>query len=291
MLARGHHLAIGGASMIGTCIATSTARIAADVRRESLWRPNPLLPATRSELALPLRSQGRVIGAMTIQSEQVGAFGGEDVTVLQTMADQLANAIEKMRLLERAEQTVQQLQAATGAYTRESWRAFAERQGGELGYRYRLLNVEPDAGLSPEAQRALEENRSVLEALSPERAGAEEASADRQLRSSLAVPIRLRDQVLGALSLRFADAEVPPETVQLVEQIAGRLALSLESARLLEETRQGAERERLVGEIVAGMRASLDVDEVIRSSVQQIRATLDLASVSIRMAPEPGEVD
>jgi len=100
MLKQGHKLKIGGTSMIGWCMAHDKARIALDVGKEAVRFDNPLLPETRSEMALPLISRGRVIGAMTIQSTQSAAFSEEDIAVLQTMADQLANAIQNARLFE-----------------------------------------------------------------------------------------------------------------------------------------------------------------------------------------------
>jgi PAS domain S-box-containing protein len=102
MIAQGHKLEAGGASMIGTCVASKQARIALDVGEEAVRFENPLLPETRSELALPLVSRGEVIGALTIQSSQEAAFSDEDVAVLQTMADQLANAIANARLFDQA---------------------------------------------------------------------------------------------------------------------------------------------------------------------------------------------
>jgi len=103
MLQAGHRLAVGGESMIGRCVATGRACRALDTGAEAVRFDNPLLPLTRSEIALPLFSRGRVIGAMTIQSAQPAAFSDEDVAVLQTMADQLANAIENARLFERTQ--------------------------------------------------------------------------------------------------------------------------------------------------------------------------------------------
>ncbi|MFL7792056.1 MAG: substrate-binding domain-containing protein, partial [Anaerolineae bacterium] len=100
MLAQGHRLEIGGESMIGWCIANKQARIALDVGQDAVHFDNPFLPETRSELALPLITRGQVIGALTIQSMQEAAFSDEDIAVLQTMADQLANVIQNARLFE-----------------------------------------------------------------------------------------------------------------------------------------------------------------------------------------------
>jgi PAS domain S-box-containing protein len=104
MLAAGHKLEIGGESMIGWCVANKQARIALDAGEEAVRFENPFLPATRSEMALPLISRGQVIGAMTVQSEEQAAFSDEDIAVFQTMADQLANAIENAHLFSETQQ-------------------------------------------------------------------------------------------------------------------------------------------------------------------------------------------
>jgi anti-anti-sigma regulatory factor/putative methionine-R-sulfoxide reductase with GAF domain len=94
MLAQNHRLKVGGASMIGQCVALSEARIALDVGREAVRFDNPALPETRSEMALPLRSRGRVLGALSIQSVEEAAFDDASIAIYQTMADQLAVAID-----------------------------------------------------------------------------------------------------------------------------------------------------------------------------------------------------
>jgi signal transduction histidine kinase len=98
MLAAQHSLEIGETSMIGWSIAHAAARIALDVGEDAVRFENRLLPLTRSELALPLVSRGKVIGALTIQSVQESAFSLEDIAVFQTMADQLANAVSNAAL-------------------------------------------------------------------------------------------------------------------------------------------------------------------------------------------------
>jgi PAS domain S-box-containing protein len=103
MVNQGHRLRVGGASMIGQCLATMEPRIAMDVGKEAVRFDNPWLPDTRTELALPLVSRGRALGALSIQSSRPAAFSSQDVVVLQSMADQLSIAIDNAHLMERAQ--------------------------------------------------------------------------------------------------------------------------------------------------------------------------------------------
>jgi PAS domain S-box-containing protein len=98
MLEKNHRLKVEDSSMIGWCIKHGQARIALDVGEDAVRFKNPYLPLTRSEMALPLITRGEVIGAMTIQSQLPSAFSRVDITALQTMADQAANAIKNARL-------------------------------------------------------------------------------------------------------------------------------------------------------------------------------------------------
>ena len=98
MINAGHRLKVEDSSMIGWCITHKGARIALDVGEDAVRFANPLLPLTRSEMALPLITHGKIIGAMTIQSDKSAAFSRVDITALQTMSDLVANAIENARL-------------------------------------------------------------------------------------------------------------------------------------------------------------------------------------------------
>ncbi len=109
MVARGRRIEVGGNSMVGWCIAHRQYRLVEDVSAEDALLKNPLLPGTRSKLALPLISRGQAIGAMTFQSAHPAAFAEEDITTLQTMADQLANAIENARLFAERKQAEERL--------------------------------------------------------------------------------------------------------------------------------------------------------------------------------------
>jgi len=98
MMAEEHKLKVNGHSMIGRATGQRQARIAIDVGEEPYHFKNPHLPDTRSEIALPLIVRDEIIGALTIQSAQKAAFTDADVTILQSMADQLAIAVNNARL-------------------------------------------------------------------------------------------------------------------------------------------------------------------------------------------------
>jgi GAF domain-containing protein len=104
---RKHQLEIGGQSMVGTAMRTRKARIALDVGDEAVRFANPLLPDTRSEIALPLVVGTRAIGALDVQSTQAAAFDEASAAVLQSMADQIAIALSNTQQFQQAQAALQ----------------------------------------------------------------------------------------------------------------------------------------------------------------------------------------
>jgi len=120
MMSQGHKLEVSGDSMVGQCVARGEAHIALDVGEEAIRFDNPLLPDTRTEMVLPLRSRGRTIGAMTVQSVEEAAFDEADIAVMQTMADQVAVAIDKARLFSEAQREIAERKRAEEALARQA---------------------------------------------------------------------------------------------------------------------------------------------------------------------------
>ena len=109
MVAQNHRLAVDGTSMIGISIRKKEAEITADIGDHEKHFKNPLLPKTHSEMALPLITKGKTLGALTVQSEKVNAFSTADIDALQSMADQLAIAIRNAYLLKDLDAANQEL--------------------------------------------------------------------------------------------------------------------------------------------------------------------------------------
>ena len=103
MLEEGFHLPVDDKSMIGQAIRLQKAQIALDVEGEGSHFKNPHLPETRGEIALPLVVKSRALGALTVQSSRLNDFSEEDITSLQTMADQVAIAINNAQLMQKLE--------------------------------------------------------------------------------------------------------------------------------------------------------------------------------------------
>jgi nitrate/nitrite-specific signal transduction histidine kinase len=127
MLAQGHRLEVGGSSMIGRCITREEASVALRVGAEDIRRyANPHLPDTRSEIAMPMRSRGEVVGAMTVQSEQESAFDETDIAVMQTMADQVGVALDNARLFSETQAALEEAAATHRRYLRRTWSEYTK---------------------------------------------------------------------------------------------------------------------------------------------------------------------
>jgi GAF domain-containing protein len=285
MLEQGRQDDLGEESPVSYVINSGYHRILFDVGEDAVSFANPLLPETRSEVVLPLRVGRRITGALDIQSRREEAFDGDDVAVLQSMVDQFAAAIENAQLLTEMQQTLRELEVASGLYTQDSWRMAVQQGKQGMGYRYRRLGIERAVEPPPEAVQAWTDGRSVVLVPQPDAAG------DGQgLVSTLAVPVKLRDQVVGVLNLSFEDQAVEPDTVSLVEEVANRLALALENARLLDETRQRGQRDRLIADITAQVRASMDVERILQTAVRGLGAALGTERAFIQLGGTEGRL-
>jgi GAF domain-containing protein/CheY-like chemotaxis protein len=106
MKRQGHKLQVGSRSIIGTVTDAGEALVIGDVTQDPIHHLNPLLPDTRSEAGLPLKIGNRVIGALDVQSVEVNGFTTDDISVLQTLADQIAVAVDNARSYELAQEAI-----------------------------------------------------------------------------------------------------------------------------------------------------------------------------------------
>ena len=287
-LAPGRRWRVEEAGVVGRAIRSRRLQWQPDIGPEE-DREGPRLSGARSEVAVPLLAEARILGVLDVQSRSPAAFSESDVATLQAVADQLAVLIERLRRIEEVEEARYGWEAEAGPTPYALWESAFREEGQPLGYRYRGVTVEPVEATYPEAEAACKEGRPISLVLPSEGDGRGEIGA-------LAVPIKFRDRVIGVVDLRFEGGAIPADVVALVEAVSDRLALALENARLLEETRQRAARERLRAEVSARVRATADVDAILRTAVRELSRALRASEGLIRLevgdgrpAPASGE--
>ena len=273
MLARGHRIAVGE-GMIGWSIANEQARVALDVGEEAVRLTTAELPDTRSEAALPLRSRGHVLGALTVQSDQPAAFDEETVVVLQTMADQVAVAIDNARLFAETQSSLEAVRRAYGQLSRAGWTDLL-RARPALSYRCDARGATQAGEIwRPEMERALHTGETI-----------QGNGTTVEERTTLAVPIKVRGTVIGVLDTckPAARGAWTPAEVALIEALADQVGLALEGARLYRDAQRRAAREQLAAQVTAHMRETLDLETVLETAVREIGQTLDLHDVTIQL--------
>jgi len=315
MLARGHKLRVGEQGIVGWVARAGQPHIASPVHQDARYIPNPDLPHTRSEIALPLKIANRVVGALDVQSTQEAAFSEEDVTVLQTMADLIVIAIENARLFQETQQALQEVQAAQRQYIAQEWeRLSLERE--DLYAEYCSLGIPSllerhsdgahsdgapslDTAWTPEMEMAWSQEAPVLlPDLTSENTGEDAGNGAHKTqhpnqitpstlsaRSSLAVPIRLRGEVIGVLDLQETDAPRfwTNEEVAMVTSVTDQLGLALENARLIEETRMRAEQLAVLNQLGQALTAQLTVEGVLDQTYRGASRLLDTTNFYIAL--------
>ena len=273
MLEHRHRLRVGQEGIVGYVTGQGQPRIALDVGADAVFFDNPDLPETRSEMALPLRVRGQIIGALDVQSSEPAAFSDEDVAVLQTLADQLAVAISNADLFQQAQESLEAERRAYGEFSRQSWRELLRAQPN-LGFLRRERGISPAGDVwHAEMETALHTGQTTPGGDSTER---------------LATPIKVRGHVIGVIDAqRSSDAAGwTREQIALLETLADQVGMALESARLYQEAQRRAARERLASEVTARIRASLDIETVLRNATQEIAQALGLAALDVRLGTD-----
>jgi GAF domain-containing protein len=250
MLSEGHQLAVGGSSMIGWSIANRNSRIALDVGTEAVRFNNPNLPLTRSELALPIIAHDHVLGAMTIQSDQSNAFDESDISILQGIADSLAIALENDRLYHETRQRLDEIRTLNREYLQRAWAETLETYG-ELSYDYEAPNLFDNRKRGKEIQ----------------------------------VPLLLRDEVIGEITLELDQASLSEDQKVFVENVTTQTAIALENARLLHETERRANQEQKLNELAARFSRALNIEEILRAAAQELGQLPAVSEVSVQLNP------
>jgi GAF domain-containing protein len=275
MIANNHKLRVGEVGIVGRVAYTEEPRITLDTGADAVYFDNPFLPNTRSEMALPLKVENRMIGVLDVQSDQPQAFDKDDVAIMQILADQLATAIERTRLLQQVEQNLRDLQQAYGQFTREGWKTLSESGLlNKTGYRFDNIRIQSISEAPKYGDEVMKTGTSLMK-----------NTGDV---NQVAIPIKLRGQTIGVVSANLKDGYTQ-NTISTLELAIERLAQSLESARLYEQARLRADREQAIAQVAANISSAADFDAILRTTVEELGKSLGDAEVSIQITSDTTE--
>jgi len=255
MAQKDYRLRIGEQSVVGFTAHSRQARLVEVVTDKAFFN-DPDLPATLSEMALPLNAGDELIGVLDIQTPETNAFVEDDISTLTILADQVAIAIQNAFLFERSQRALREAEIASRQTSTQAWSAY-EKGLQVKGFRY--------DGIKSETLK--------------------DATSEATSSNSLAVPVRLRGQILGNLKLKPADAsrEWNEDELAIIEATSERVALALEGSRLLGEAQRRATRETFLSDVAAKLSTSFQLDSILRDTVEELGQTLKGSIVSFQL--------
>lgn len=320
MLQDGHRLAVGSKSIVGQVTALGQPLVINDVTQDPTHLPNPLLPDTRSEMAIPLQVGDRILGALDVQSTQVDAFHAEDIQVLTILADQLAIAILNTELFTTTQELLDKhhllskisIAASLGATVEDVVKTVvdslhsagvAERIAFLLNNTEGILQIHASAGYADNrhldlriipgqgvtGQAALEKRPIRVDETSRD---AHYIALDEGVRSELAIPILFGDRFMGVLNLESTRRNAFDENdVEIMSALGNNLGGVLATQFLVNQARQQVAREQRLYEITNKIRHSVDLDTILETSVKEIGQTLGAQRAKIRITIGQPEMD
>jgi GAF domain-containing protein len=281
--------AMSDASIIFEALRTKAPAITTG--DESLPRRSHLISAATFGVAIPLHQGDVVLGVLDVQSARSTSFSQNEIRVLELLADQLGIALQHSRTVNDLERNLREQESANVRLQRQvseylqrerrgvgnAWGQYLEGRGKTaIGY-----NVEPDNTTTPVPATDIPE---TLYTTLQEGTLQVDTSGDEQI---INVPIRFRDQTLGAMSFALPQGQtVSDRQIEMARIVAERLALALENTRLFEQSQAQAFRERKASEVSSVLIGATDVPSVLNLAAENFNEAL--GAIHTRIYIQPG---
>ena len=316
----GFKLGIGSKSIVGFVAGKGEALIVNDTGRDATYYPNPLLPETRSEAAIPLKVGERIVGVLDVQSKHAYTFAEHNLRTLQILADQLAIAVVNTELFAETQEHLAQHRllhhitttAASGTTLDEALQSavnglqvtlggdrvsilLADREKKTLAVRaavgyasnvfeFRIPVGNGITGWAAAHRRTLRINNVLQDARYIE--------GSPNTRSEMAIPLLYRSELLGVLNVESEQPSAYAENdEELLGTLGGSLAAIIANARLLEQIRSQAERERVLFEITDKIRRTTDMETILATTVSELTRAVGAHNARIKVGVSPSNTE
>ncbi len=316
----GHKLGVGSKSIVGHVTESGETLVVNDISRDATYYPNPLLQDTRAEAGIPLKVADRILGALDVQSTNLYAFSDDSLKTLQILADQLAIAVVNSELFAETQEHLAQHRllhhitttAASGTTLDEALQSAVNGLQVTLGgdrisillvdrekknlevkaavgyaeeiYKLRIPIGNGITGWSALHRRTLRVNNVANDVRYIE--------GSPNTRSEMAIPLLYRSELLGVLNVESEQVAAYAENdEELLGTLGGSLAAIIANARLLEQIRSQAERERILFEISDKIRRTTDMQTILATTASELTRAVGATSARIKLgahfAPPP----
>jgi GAF domain-containing protein len=275
MLALKIKFRINGIDLLGNTLRAGQVYYSSDVSQDKTLTKNLLLPETVSEAILPLRIRNITIGALDIQANNSSSLGEREIGTLKLLADQLAAAIENAQLAQQVDETLSALTNANRSQTQQIWRT-AINQREHPAYEYDGLQVKAvPHNLSADLLRQLKSGKPII---------LQQSNELKEVQNTLIIPLMVLNQVIGVIGL---EQEEPNRTwteeeIGIAQAAANRAALTLENARLLEESQRRAVKERSIFEATARIGSAVNIENILQTTAEELERVLSHSEVTLQ---------
>jgi GAF domain-containing protein len=316
----GHKHSVGAKSVVGFVAGKGEALIVNDTSRDATFYPNPLLPETHAEAAMPLKVGDRIVGVLDVQSKQAYAFAEDNLRTLQILSDQLAIAVVNTELFAETQEHLAQHRllhhitttAASGTTLDEALQSAVNGLQVTLGGdRVSILLADREKKIL-EVKAAVGYASNVFDLRIPLGSGITGwvAAHRRTLRinnvlqdtryiegspntrSEMAIPLLYRSELLGVLNVESEQFSAYAENdEELLGTLGGSLAAIIANARLLEQIRTQADRERILFEIADKIRRTTDMETILSTTASELTRAVGATSARITLGASPSSQD
>lgn len=309
----GYKIGVGSKSIVGFVSSRGEMLVVDDTTKDATYYANPLFPDTRSEAALPLKVGERILGEIDVQSTIPYSFTEDKLRSLRILADQMAIAVVNSELFSETQEHLSQHRllhhitssAASGTTLEEALESAVKglqvTLGGDrvsillVNREKDILEIKASTGYASGAQVEIPIGSGVTGWVAAHKRplrikdvheDSRYIEISSNTRSELAVPLAYRNELLGVLNVESELIDAYSENdEEMLGTLGGSLAAIIANARLLEQIRAQAERDRLVYDVTARIRRSTDVQSIMTSTANELTRLTGARYAKIQIKP------
>jgi len=301
-----------GEGICGQVINTGKPQRLDDVSEEPAFIGDPL---TRAELCVPLKLDRQIIGVINAESQQVGAFSEAEEHLLVTIAGQLATAVEKLRLLEKAQHQAAETAAllatskaisslqldhvlntiaaeAQKLFKADTSRIHLTEVGGKMMRCVVALSDRPEkeimkfsfpVGMGLTGQVALSGRPEIVRNTLDDGRAIQIPGTPEEDEAMALAPLVIRNQVIGVMTVTRRDVnhQFTPDNLQLLIAFADQAAVAIDNARLFAAEQQRAQQQQLLAKTASALLKTRSIAEWGPTITAVAQQTLSASRVAI----------